>query len=107
MTRTRLAVLPIAVALIVAWAFAVYPADERAASAFWLFVDLALLLLATHGRRWALNVLAYTSSVGAALFVLAGAGELASDPRSFLRGVALAVAAALLIRARRPAQVEK
>ena len=101
MSRRRLPVIPISAALVAAAALAVYPSSERGVGVFWLLIDLSLLFLAAHGRRWALTTLAYFSTLGAALFLLGGAWELGSDPRYFFRGVALAVASVLLIRARR------
>ena len=94
----------IAAALTVASMLAVYPAGEAGAAGFWWAVDMLLLLLAFRGRRWAGTILFFTTAFGAALFVVAGASQLLTQPRYLERGAALAVATALLLQARRAAR---
>ena len=89
--------MPIALALVASAALAVYPATEPGAASASLFVDLGLLWLAAHGRRWARALLLFTSAVAASVLVLAGVGQLDSDPRYFARGVFLAAAVLLIL----------
>jgi hypothetical protein len=96
-TWQRLRIGVVAGALTVSAALAVYPRSQQGAAAAWWLVDLGLLALAVRGGRWARTLLTYTTTLGAVLFLLAGAAQLTSDARYFERGVALAVAAALLV----------
>jgi hypothetical protein len=91
----------IAVALTVGAALAVYPSSEPGAAGFWWLLDMALLALSVRGRRWANNLLTYTTAFGALLFLAAGAAQLTTDARYFGRGIALTVAALLLLDTRR------
>ncbi len=91
----------IAAALTAGALLAMYPESDRGVAGFWWGVDTLLLLMAIRGRAWARTVLMLTTAFGAALFVVAGAGQLSAEPRYFERGIALTVAAVLLIQSRR------
>jgi hypothetical protein len=98
---SRLRRTAIVAALTIAAMLAVYPAHDHGAASFWWVADMLLLFLTLRGHRWAGILLAFTTTVGAAVLLAAGAGQLSNDPRYFARGVALAVAALLLIQLRR------
>ena len=104
MKATRRAGL-IAVALTVSAALAVYPSSEHGAAGFWWLVDMLLLVLTVRGRRWASNLLTYTTAFGAVLVLTAGAVQLTTDARYFGRGVALLFASLLLFNTRRRAEI--
>jgi hypothetical protein len=99
--QTRFPAVFVATALVAAQALAVYPPAQPDAAGFWLIADLALLVLAARGRRWALGLLAASTAFGALLFITAGLLQVTSQPRYLLRGIAFAIAAFPLLRVRR------